>query len=87
MERLRTTATITPFNSALIKERDPDSVVPKANPKEKAVFDYVAATAMLVSAHTASTLHDWKVDSSITKPMILQQQSICHMCVMIGSLC
>jgi len=49
MERLRSLAVAAPFAGSAIRGRDPESVVPKAAPKDKSVVDYLAISSSLVS--------------------------------------
>eukprot|EP00983_Pelagomonas_calceolata_P103927 1158968-Pelagomonas_calceolata.AAC.2 len=48
MERLRSLAAAAPFTGSAIRARDPESVVPKAQAKDKSIFDYLAASSNLV---------------------------------------
>lgn len=48
IERLRIRAVSTPFGSIAIKERDPDTCIPKSTSEDKAVFEYITTTATCV---------------------------------------
>lgn len=52
LDRLRGIAGATPYAGSAVKERDPESIIPKANEKDKAVLDYLVVTSSLTQVQT-----------------------------------
>lgn len=51
MERLQRQAVVSPFNSAAVRERDPEALVPRSTKRDKAVLNYMAAAAQAGQQH------------------------------------
>ncbi|KXZ41327.1 hypothetical protein GPECTOR_549g560 [Gonium pectorale] len=50
IDRLHCAAATTPFGSSAVRERDPDSLLPKGGRRDKAVLEYVTTVAQLVES-------------------------------------
>lgn len=58
LDRLRGVASVAAFHGSSVKERDPESVLPKGGPNDKAVYDYlVASTAAQVCSAATQLPH------------------------------
>lgn len=65
LDRLRGVATAAAFSGSAAKERDPESVLPKAGPKDKAIYDYViASSASQVGARRITWYLLWRTPAA-----------------------
>ncbi|GLI69598.1 hypothetical protein VaNZ11_014260 [Volvox africanus] len=50
IDRLHASAAVSPFGSAVVKERDPESLLPRQGKRDKAVLEYVTTVAQIVES-------------------------------------
>lgn len=47
IERLHSSAAVSPYGSSVVRDRDPDSLLPRSGRRDKALLDYVATVAQV----------------------------------------